>query len=387
MTTAGGSLVVTALSNESYDLYGALNTPSRFRNKLQLGLDPSVDYEVALISVSYVKSTYNFPALPVATAATDTRLVATRDFPRPLSRKRRKVADDDTSNALPDDEEQENGTEKEEEEEATSDDVKEAPPESPYWIEYDSATAGAEATRSPNRLELSPGYYKKEGFTAFLEDRRGPTDYDDTPEEEDSEEEEEEEEGDAQGRLWGSVALSFDERLHKFRVRFVATRLARHFPQQAKRHKSAVRTRVTLSGPLAYRLGFGHGDQARPVVLLWDNYPETREHVSTEPVQNFDVPDHFFLQSSLVKPRHQMGNGRYPVLGIVPVARDVGFGERATHTVEKKTWLPLEPQGQDSAEFLFNTQRAGIMSLAFGVSWVTLEIRARLAPTSAAPTR
>ena len=349
------SRVVTVLSNESGDLFPA-NTPSRFRNQLQLDLEPGVEYEVALISVSYVKSTFNFPDPPAETSAADPRLVKTLPEPRQAR---------GVNSLLDEDEEMENSMEMPPppyaQPSAQNAHALPGGRPSPYWIEYrpsdprPGSPIPKKGLRDVNRVYLQPGYYPKEGFAAQVEDKRyaNPN-------------------GLGEPTVWNTVTLSWVPSAHKFRLLFQSKASDEDAARQVA---DTVHSRVWISAPLAYRLGFS-ADGAHQEIFLWINYPSPCEYMS-DVVQNFDVADHFFLQSSLVKPHHQMGNGRYPVLGIVPVARDVGFGERATYTVEKKIWLPLEPQAQDSAEFLFNTQRAGIMSFAFGVSWITLEIRPR----------
>ena len=306
--------IFTALSTSSLKLYPD-NTIAKFCNAVNLQLDPAVEYECALHSVSFVKSWYNFE----------------------------------------------------------SDDA--------YYISY--VKHGLESFNelrqgdNSNTVHIPRGYYDKTTFTARVvnEDDSPPSPPPSPPTSPKSPPMSKRKRILVRRRptRWNEVTLSFDPTTYKFRVRFA------HMTSPPKKKADGTAREpydgVILSKALALKTGFSNDASVTGHAIAWTN-GEAEQTFYSEHAVNFDPIDHFYLQTSLIKPTHAIGNGLFSVLSTVPVF-DLGFGSRQTFTPQERLWYPVSRESLDCPEFVFMSPTGGLMPFEFGTSMVTVLIRPR----------
>ena len=267
------------------------NTIAKFRNVIDLNLDPSREYEVCLYSVSFVKSWFNF--------------------------------------------------------------TREALESGGYWISYERNGA----PQGQNRINLRPGWYTKDTFSMAIKNI---------------------ETGNNQNSLLDGerreCVLSYDNNWSRFRIDFA-------IPEGGGGGGDGERKRtlnvsnlydgLIMSAQLALRTGFGDGSQDR--AFSWNNEKTSQTYFSDYPI-HFDPYTYFLLQSSLIKPNHNIGGGLYPVLAFVPC--DQGeWGQRQTFYPQQKLWHDLSMEEKNHPEILFTAGIGGNMPFEEGTSTVTLVIR------------
>ena len=261
--------VLTVLSSDSMDFYPE-NSVARFRNNIDLQLDPSKRYEACLHSVSFVRSWYNF---------------------------------------------------------LRSED---------YHVTYRNKN-----TSRNNRVVIEPGYYDRQTFFFAVKNRNQQS-----------------ENVYANDR---SCAISFDNTSFRFSVTFT---------QEFSMTKKLAYDSVVMSADLARKLGFGDGSSDR--TLEWSNGESTQVFYSDYPV-NFDPIDFFCVNTSLIKPTHNIGQHRYSVLALV--SSKASYGDRETYTAKDPLWFEVSKEEMLQPEFVLTTLTGRLVPFEFGTSSLTLLVK------------
>ena len=216
-----------------------------------------------------------------------------------------------------------------------------------YWISY----VKNGRTQGTNTVTLHPGYYDKQTFLTSVQNiERDQNDIDNVHRKE--------------------CVLSFDPTVYKFKLVF--QHADRNANTRSKGEPDSLYDGVILSQDLARKTGFGDGSRVR--ALAWDNGRPSQIHYSDHAV-NFDPLDYFLLQTSLIQPNHNIGNGLYPVLGLIPSTSS--YGERETFTPKSRLWFEISKEELNCPEFVFMSPNGGLLPFQFGTSSVTLLIRPR----------
>ena len=261
------------------------NTIAKFRNAIDLNLDPSREYEVCLYSVSFVKSWYNF--------------------------------------------------------------TREALESGGYWISYERNGA----PQGQNRINLTPSFYTKDSFSMAVKNIEPDTGENSLLDGERRE-----------------CVLSYDNNWNRFRIDF---KIPETLAKKRTLNVSQLYDGLIVSAQLALRTGFGDGSQDRS--FPWNNEKRSQTYYSDYPI-HFDPYSYFLLQTSLIKPNHNIGGGLYPVLAFVPC--DQGeWGQRQTFYPQQKLWHDLDMAEKNAPEVLFTAPIGGNMPFERGTSSVTLVIR------------
>ena len=284
--------ILTVTSLDSIEAYPE-NKIARFRSLIDLGLDPSKEYECSLHEVSLVRSWFNFSR--------------------------------------------------------TGD----------YWMAY------YDPDGNNDRLDIEPNFYSQQQFYRVIDAHNSW--YDNNF---------------VSHRHLRQATLLWDPRAHVFELRFVES------PETAdrRRNKNFIWwDRVRLSADLAKMTGFLHPDSEEPYrELAWTNQRREQSFRSEFPVP-WEPFDYVYLQSSLIRPAHNIGADRASLLCVIPLdgLREISYGTRISYMPRRELWFPMNSQ-ERAPEFVFQQPSGKTVPFEFGTATCTLRIREKRSPAAAA---
>ena len=234
--------------------------------------------------------------------------------------------------------------------------------EGDYWMEYQHANN--ESLNS--KVRVIPAFYERHNFATTVQ-TEGMTQFHNTLTRENRK---------------TACTLAYDTTFHRFKVVFYHTPYPTPYPSTSRKTTKILDeedidyNRVIISRDLANLTGFsqcgrltskGHRE------LVWENFNEEKIYWA-EDRDLFEPTSYFWLQSSIIKPTHNIGGSQHPVLALVPVDPRLKYGERTMYTPIRELWFPMDVH-EKHPRFVFTDEHGKLVSFNSGTSTVQLRCR------------